>query len=394
MLGKFALLLSISKHGSLESLGIFGIFVSSVMFLNYLQGIEFHTYSAREIISQPLQMRATVIWNQIIVHLVTYLFILPMALLVFWGGFLSWEFLWLFYLIVIVTHIGQEIQRILIFISKPVESYAVAFFVHGFWAYLAVANIFLLQQSVNLAIIFKFWVVSASFGIILGLVLLRGQQFFDTSRFILQQKIITDGLRVSYKFFLCVIGFKMIEVSDRYFIQHFYGDTMVGVYTLFSGVTNVAQELVYTGVVVLIFPTMVKNFNEGDFSGYSDQESKMKTGVIVSSFLAATLVLLSMYILLGYLEKPIFMANFNTFIVLLVSVTILNLSLLPHYILYSHSKDSEIMWSVLAATALNIILNFIFIPALGILGAAISTLTSIVTLAIFKYRYTLKLRKY
>ena len=169
---------------------------------------------------------------------------------------------------------------------------------------------------------------------------------------------------------------------------------MVGVYTLFYGVSNIAQELVYTGVVVIIFPTMVKHFNEGNFSAYSAQKSKMKSGVIVSSIFAAMLVLLSMYILLGYLDKPVFMANFSTFVVLLLSATILNLSLLAHYILYSHGKDGEIMWSVIVATALNIILNFILIPAFGIFGAAISTLVSVSTLAAIKYKYALEIREY
>ena len=41
VLGKFALLMCISKYGELADLGVYGIFVSSVMLLNYIQGISF-----------------------------------------------------------------------------------------------------------------------------------------------------------------------------------------------------------------------------------------------------------------------------------------------------------------------------------------------------------------
>ena len=192
----------------------------------------------------------------------TYLIILPLALFVFWGGFLSWEYMLVFYLVVVVTHIGQEIQRLLMFISKTIESYVVSFLIHGLWAYIAVSIILQKSGSLDLLIVFKLWAGSAASGIVIGALFLRGQQFFDISRFKIDKKIINEGLSVCYKFFVGVLGFKLIEVSDRYFIQYFHGDSMVGVYTLFSGVANVAEELVYTGIVVLIFPTMVKNYNQ------------------------------------------------------------------------------------------------------------------------------------
>ena len=118
MLGKLALVMLMSKDGSLEELGVYGLFVSSIALLNYLQGLEFNRFTAREITDQNSTQASRMIVNQVVVHLITYTVALPLSLLVFFGGFLSWDFAFYFLWVAVFSHLGQEANRLLVIFSK------------------------------------------------------------------------------------------------------------------------------------------------------------------------------------------------------------------------------------------------------------------------------------
>ena len=377
MLGKFLLILLLSKQGTLTDLGIYGLFITTVVLVNYAQGIEFHSFAGRELICGAESNRASIIGNQTLVYLITYALLLPLVLLVFVGQVLSWELVYLFYWIVVVTHLGQETHRALIVLSQLKRAYFVSFLMHGLWAIVAVVFMFFSLHFAGLKFIFILWGCSASLGLIVGVVFLKKEQCIHSGMFKFDRVWVMNGLQVCYKFFIAALAFKSIELSDRYFIQYYFDNSAVGVYTLFSSIAAISQEIIFTGIVVVIYPAMVSSFRKGDLANYQASYRRLKTRVSVGSALLGLVILIAAHYLFSYLEKPEFDQNFLTFIILLFAGVIVNLSLVPHYALYARAKDSSLMWAVLFGAVVNLVLNYLLIPSYGMLGAAWATLVAV-----------------
>lgn len=82
------------------------------------------------------------------------------------------------------------------------------------------------------------------------------------------------------------------------------------------------------------------------------------------------------------------MQDYKVFLVLVVSKIILNFSLIFHYILYVRKNDFPIIKATVLAAVINILLNFILIPSMNIMGAALATVISFLIVLFMKMYYT------
>lgn len=383
--GKFLLLITLSKTSSLENVGLYGLFISAIVLVNYLQGMEFHTYSTRELLAALPTNRSKLLFNQFAFYMMVYLFILPLALSIFLAGFLPKALILYFYLIVVAAHLGQEFHRLLIILSRPTLAYLISFFTHGAWTFVAIAY-FYFSNVGHINFIFGVWSISALFGVFVGIYGIWKLGYLKHIRISdLDLSWINKGMRTSFKFFVAIVAIKVVEFSDRYFIDYFHGESAVGVYTFYSGFANLAQEFVFIAVISIIFPLMVAKFQNNDLEGFVNLLGRLKKEILWGSSISAFVLVSVTYGVINFLNKPQLSENIGTFYLLLISSLIVNLSMISHFLLYSLSKDKEIMWSAVLAMILNVILNSLLIPQYGILGAAFATMTSFACLAIMKY---------
>jgi len=92
--------------------------------------------------------------------------------------------------------------------------------------------------------------------------------------------------------------------------------------------------------------------------------------------------------LLRSLGESEYIEDYNVFLLLVLSKMVLNISLIFHYILYVRKNDFPIIKATIYASVINILLNFILIPPLSIMGAAIATLVSFMIILVMKVYYT------
>jgi len=392
MLGKLALVLYFSKYGTFDDLGVYGLFLSSVGLLNYLQGLEFNTYTAREIVNQDRIKAARMVTDQTFVHLLTYGIAMPLSLLVFVGGFLSWEYLLYFLWIAIFTHLGQEVSRLLIIFASTTEAYIVSFLIHGLWACIAIVVFLIEPDYATLDTIFILWGAFSVVGLTSGIFFLKKTRRFGRVSFNIDWAWIKRGLQVCHKFFIGVMAIKMIELSDRFFIKYFHSESLVGVYTFYGSVANIVQEFVYTGAIVLLIPKLLTSYKEKNSNMYEASLRELKSKVWKFSFVIVVLIITMMSLLIPYLERDLLSQNYNSFLLLVISSFIFNVSLVPHYKLYMAAQDSALMWSALVGVVLNIFLNYFLIPSNGALGAAVATIISFSSMFACKALFVQKLK--
>lgn len=188
----------------------------------------------------------------------------------------------------------------------------------------------------------------------------------------------------SFWIFLTSSGFTIFATADTILIGYYLSNADVGIYRIAYQVTGAAL-FITTALNTALFPRMSRWNTDGDLLSIS---SALTRAITFSLLLAIPVVIGGILLgdkLLYFLYGADFVAGTPTLVVLLVmqivsvfltlQITCLNAMNYP--------KDSFISTSLAAVT--NICLNIIFIPFIGILGAAIATLISITLNAIISH---------
>ena len=125
---KFALSVIVIKELSVADYGVFGLFQSTIVILTFIIGFDFYTFSSREILKKNAKTFSFYFINQLVFHLLGYIFILPFTYFIFKLGIIDLKYASLFIVILISEHLSQELYRILIILNKTVVATMVLFF--------------------------------------------------------------------------------------------------------------------------------------------------------------------------------------------------------------------------------------------------------------------------
>jgi O-antigen/teichoic acid export membrane protein len=387
--GRFIVLVGIGKYLSEAELGIYGLFHTTVILALYFIGFDFYTYNTREIIAANINARLHMIRDQFIFHFLTYVIAMPILLLVFFYDFIPLNYLSWFYLILIFEHVSQEFYRIFTALSKSVFANFTAFIRAGLWVYvLAIFWILEYRSFINLQTIFIFWIIGALTSVIISILYLKILNLGTLKKVPVDWVWIKKGILIALPFFISSLCYKIIEYSNRYFIDYFHGKELVGIFTLLSGIANVVNVIVFTTVIMIAYPALYQAVVDKNLHGYSRKVRSFKFRVPVVSVLAGIIMAVLIHPLLLIIDKyPLYHPHFNAFYLLVGANILLNISLIPHYILYIWKKDVLLMKITLAGIVFNILLNIILIKFFDITGAAFSMLFSFILIFILKWYF-------
>ncbi|MCK5538190.1 MAG: oligosaccharide flippase family protein [Bacteroidales bacterium] len=390
MLAKFLLIIYIGKYLSIDELGEYGLFVTTITIAIYFLGLDFYTYNTREILAKDKNERLPLIRDQFIFHLLVYVIVLPLLLTVFTFGLIATEFIIYFYLILVFEHLSQELYRLYTTLQKPIFANFLLFMRTGLWVYAVIVLWYLnVEGMMNLKTVWYGWAVGSFISIIIGIVYLKRDYDFKS----LTEKIdwywIKNGVKVSIPFFIGTLAYKVIEFSDRYMIDYYMTKADVGIYTFYGSIANTMQTIVFTLVIMIYYPKMIELYKNSRIDAFNKMTNKFFWEVLIYSIITILGIVLFIYPVLEYLDKVEFVENLSILWILLGATLVLNLSFVPHYILFVKHKDIAIRNITLIGAGLNIVLNIFMIQNYGVNGAAIATAISFGAILLIKYINTL-----
>ena len=206
--------------------------------------------------------------------------------------------------------------------------------------------------------------------IILSLKVVPQMQFrFDT-------EVLSAALKFGFPLLFASIGFLLLNLSDRYLIKFLLGSSALAPYGLAYRIAGILNMFFILPFTLGLMPVAYKYFGSEDDKRFF---SKLMT---YSSFF-----FIWGYIFLSLFSKEIVQifagregyqnAHFLVPMILLAYVfSGMRLTASLGMMLTKNTK--HVAWITLSSAALNILLNLIFIPRLGITAAAASTLVSFV----------------
>lgn len=177
--------------------------------------------------------------------------------------------------------------------------------------------------------------------------------------------------------------------SDVTMIGIFLNDNQVGLYSFASKIYNILKYFINAAVIVTI-PRLASVVSD-DRKQYNDLIGKVLYALLVFLLpVAAGLFMLSKpIIMIAGGEK--YLMGYSSLMVLSFSLVFALLgSICTNCILIIHKLEKRVLKSTIISALINVSLNFILIPTIGIVGAAITTVLAEFVNLIIQFYYSKK----
>jgi O-antigen/teichoic acid export membrane protein len=190
---------------------------------------------------------------------------------------------------------------------------------------------------------------------------------------------ISYGLRAYIAVFLAFLVIR----SDVFLVNYFLDMEKVGYYH--SAVFLIDQfNMLATVVAGILMPRLTSS--ESVEYRYKLNMKVVKTMAIVLALIGLFLVLAAKPLILLLYGEP-YLPSVSSFRVLVVAAIFLSLETLMAQFIAATGMPIQIVWYWLFAFALNLILNIIFIPMYGEVGAAYASVISYFLILVLVYRF-------
>lgn len=366
MVSRFVLLFFLARLLPPSDLGSYGLVVATIAYAVMILGLDFYTFSARELLGHDRLEWFHMLRDQAVLHSLVYVVLLPLGLLIFVAGVLPWSVAGWFYVLLVTEHVGKELNRLLIVAGRPVMATTAQFVQRGAWA-LAVPILMLNWDSLRtLSAVFGAWALSSLGAVLFSVWGLRHLER-GTARAV-DWLWIRRGLKVAAVFLVGALFQRGIFTLDRYILEGAGGLDLVGVYTFFMGIAMAAIAFLDAGVFAFLYPRVVSAFNSGVPSEFTAEMRRLlvRTVLATGTLVGGAAVLI--HPVLRLLDRPLYTESAGVFWVLLGAVALFALAMVPHFGLYAMGKDRTLLASRSAAFLAFLATALIASPAHPLIG--------------------------
>ena len=211
----------------------------------------------------------------------------------------------------------------------------------------------------GLAEVLWVWALSAGLAGLVGFALLLRGAGVGLDRGLWSQTV-----RVGRQGAVSVILIYLLFRSDQYLVGHFLGDAQVGIYRVAGTIAELMQRLPNVAGAMLL-PRVIRGGEEA----LSLQVARWV--LIFSLICAAGVVLVGKFFLALFL--PAYQGAYLPLLWMLPGLVISGFGSVFNTRLAGQGYPAITLWAPALSLALNVALNLVLIPALGLTGAALST---------------------
>lgn len=390
LVSKFLLIFFLARFLEPSELGLYGLLAASVAYGLYLLGLDFYIFTTREILSTDRSVWGRLLKSQLSLVAILYSVFLPLISLLFVTELLPWRLFPWFLALIVLEHVAQELNRLLVALSRQVIASWVLFFRSGLWGLFVVAAMYLDSSIRYLETVFLGWIVSATFGVILGVFVIariRPGGWQDT----VDWYWVRRGLKVAIPMLIATLALRGLYTIDRYWFEALAGLDVLGAYVLFIGICNALVSFMDAAVFAFLYPSLISAFadqNSGEFRQKFHQLA-LQTVVLVCLFSLVAWALIEP--LLQWLNKPLYSEHQYLFGWLLLANSIFLLSMVPHYGLYARGNDRPIITGHLLGFIAFLIATAIFSQVWPVFAVPYGLVTAFSLILVWKFVHFVRL---
>lgn len=391
---RFVLVIFIAKFLSTEELGAYSLFAASITYSLFFVGMDFYTFSSREILSVDKSLWFGIVKNQFVFYLLFYFIGFPLIYSLFYFGFLPKQFILWFYLILVAEHLAQESMRLLVVLDKAFLANISLFIRSGVWVYAAVVIMFFSDGLREVTTILGLWLVGSSLSILLVIPQLKRLHQISASSQKIDFSWMLQGIKVAIPLLIGTLALRSIYLVDRYSLSYFANLSAVGIYSFYSSFASALLAFVDAVVVMQIYPKIVSSVKNNDLNGLVYYKRKFVKSVSILSLILVVLLPVGVYLLLLWMNKSEYLEYIPLLALLMLSSIIYSYALLPHYELYAHNEDKKIITSSVLAAIVGVIIMPVGAYYYGVYGVAGGQVLAVTFLYVYKIMLLKKSKLY
>lgn len=177
-----------------------------------------------------------------------------------------------------------------------------------------------------------------------------------------------------------LIGYELASVvldsGDRLLVQHYMGSQPLGYYSAAYNVSTYVEEALMVPINLALFPIYMKLWVEKGKQETQAFLSRSLNGFLALAVGVACIVLLTSRDVIVVLASSKFQDASRLLPVLVIGLLIYAVHIFLNAALLIYKKTATMTRLVVYACAINLLLNIVLIPRIGLQGAAIATLAS------------------
>ncbi|MDG5800525.1 hypothetical protein QA597_09165 [Marinilabiliaceae bacterium ANBcel2] len=390
LVSKFLLLLVIARVYSVGEVGVYGLIFSLVSLFVYLLGLQYYNVSGRNLAGAAGVQRKG-IW--LVRHFNVVLSVLVFAPLILLVPLFYYElrgYAFVIFFLLLTEFCAGEFYRILIYFEKQIHASVLLFLRNGLWIWIFVIWIFVEDyfwgSFPDIRYLYYLWMTGGVLALLLGIWFLGKYRIYLLKVRFLSFRSLFYEAKSSFNFFISALSQRLIFTLDKYFIVLSAGVELTGVYTFYVGIAASVNSFMDAGVYSIYYPRLIKIVKQSElFVKEFKRFKKIVIGVSISIFLIYGLMI---FPVLKFTGDSLYKEYLPLFILVMMAVTVLNLSRIYHYMLYIKREEKYI----LRASVINVIVFAVLaLPmafAFNVYGVGFSLLFSFTLLFYLKKIYS------
>ena len=356
---KFMLVFFLAKFLQPAEVGLYGLLVATIGYSLCLLGLDFYTYTTREILKRERSEWGGLLQNQAALTLVLYFLFIPSLFFLFITESLPWALVFWFFGLLVLEHINQELMRILIAISEQLTASFVLLLRSGAWAIIITVLMLALPELRTLKAVLFAWAVGSAAA--------AGLAFWKMKRLTIsgwRSRIdwiwISQGIKISLPLLIATLALQGLYTFDKYWLQALGGLEVVGAYVLFMGISNSMMSFLDAGVFAFSYPKLITAFQQGRASDFRHELKRLLVQTTLFSCIFVITALLLIDPLLYWLDMPLYIEKKGMFPWILLGSFMFALGMVPHYALYAQNQDRPIIQSHISSLVIFFPATWIF----------------------------------
>ncbi|WP_434153620.1 lipopolysaccharide biosynthesis protein [Pseudomonas sp. JZ134] len=382
-MSKFLLVFILAKYLSPEELGLYGLLTAAVGYSLYFLGFDFYIYTTRELIGSEKAVWGKLIKSQCLFSMLLYCFFGPLLVLVFVGKLLPWSMFGWFFLLLVMEHWAQELNRLLIAASEQVWASLILCLRSGLWAATLALWMTFTPESRSLTTVFTFWSCGGALALILGGYKLRQMRLGGWSEPV-DWRWVQTGLKIVLPLLFATLAIRAVFTLDRYFFEFLSGLQALGAYVLFIGMCSALLAFLDAGVFAFSYPRLIADWKASSEKLFWRRMKIMSIQVAGVSMLFILASILTLDPLLKWTGKSIYLEYSSIFFWLLAATVLYGISMIPHYGLYSMGHDKPIIQSHIGVVTIFIVLVIALSKVLEVLAVPVSLCVAFGLMVVWK----------
>lgn len=379
---KFIATLFIAKYIGLDALGVYGLIAAAGIVAPAVLGLGVMPSISRAAVKQPVGDTKNELMRYFIYLSVLYSFI-TLGLAIYCGIKGEWLLAGLILLVIFLEHVNGECYQLMINLSRPVLADSLHFIRSASWLliYMLLASVMFSLRNMEALLIA--WIIGAGIS-----ALVYAAVFIRMSSSAPMQNSFWNWLGSRSKqaggLYLNGIATTGSSYSDRYIIGAFLNLELTGVYLFFWQIQSALSNLIYTGVIQVARPRLIRNFDQEKPDWQIVNKLFRNTSLIAIVF--AIIAMLVIGLALPYLNMPLVSEYYSLFALILLAFVFNVIAEAQVLVFYSQYKDRQVLMITMIVFATNLLGCIGSIPFWGLWGAAITAIfTSLVRLSLQGY---------